>query len=224
MSTRQTLLVVAAGAFLSPLAYASPARVAVQVRIYNSAAVPVEMRHQALTLATRLLAAGQIGVHWVDCGIGHACGAPPSTGELVVRLVRSARPGPAAAPLVLGEASIDSTARAGVLASVYVDRVERMAGMAETNAASLLGRAIAHEIGHLLLASNAHSAHGLMRARWSSRDLRRDDELDWVLTEADAAAIRRRLQELPTPNAQPPSLPHGIDLGVGNRELGVSYF
>ena len=85
-------------------------------------------------------------------------------------------------------------ARAGVLATIYVDRVERMAGLSEANTASLLGRAIAHELGHLLLATNAHSSSGLMRAYWSPRDIRGNQIADWVLTRKDAEAIRTRLR------------------------------
>ncbi|HYM21720.1 MAG TPA: hypothetical protein VEU08_00865, partial [Vicinamibacterales bacterium] len=33
--------------------------------------------------------------------------------------------------------------------------------------ARILGRALAHELGHYLLASQRHSSHGLMRANWS---------------------------------------------------------
>src|SRR5579872_3250905 len=33
--------------------------------------------------------------------------------------------------------------------------------------ARILGRALAHELGHYLLASQRHSTHGLMRATWS---------------------------------------------------------
>jgi hypothetical protein len=43
--------------------------------------------------------------------------------------------------------------------------------------ARALGRALAHELGHYLLRSKAHTPHGLMRAAWTSNqtfDLRRD--------------------------------------------------
>jgi hypothetical protein len=61
---------------------------------------------------------------------------------------------------------------------------------------TVLGRAVAHEIGHYLLNSAAHASHGLMRARFQPgefTDLRRGAfELD--------AASRRRLQ----PRLEPP--------------------
>jgi hypothetical protein len=34
----------------------------------------------------------------------------------------------------------------------------------------MLGRIIAHELGHLLLGQNGHSVVGIMKARWGSRD------------------------------------------------------
>jgi hypothetical protein len=36
----------------------------------------------------------------------------------------------------------------------------------------ILGHAIAHEIGHLLLNQQVHSAHGIMRGEWSLEDFR----------------------------------------------------
>jgi hypothetical protein len=195
MFRRQVLFAAAAGLLLSPAAHASPASpVGVRVRIYNTAGVAVETRRAALAVTARTLGASRIPVDWSDCDIGDACGTPPRAGELVVRLVRARRTGTAGAPVVLGDAAIDTAAGAGVLASIYTDRVELMARLAGTDVAPLLGRAIAHEIGHLLMASNAHSARGLMRARWSPGELRRNDVLDWLLTDEDAAAIRRRLQ------------------------------
>jgi hypothetical protein len=196
MFRRQVLFVVAAGLLLSPSVHSSPSSpVSVSVRIYNAARVAVDTRRAALAVTARTLAASQIRVDWSDCEIGDVCATPPRAGELVVRLVRARRTGTAGAPVVLGEAAIDTTAGAGVLASIYVDRVELMAKLSETDVTPLLGRAIAHEVGHLLLARNAHSARGLMRARWSPIELQRNDVLDWLLTEDDAAAIRRRLQK-----------------------------
>ena len=97
-------------------------------------------------------------------------------------------------PLVLGEAFVDTRQRTGVLATVFADRVELLAGLSETDSALLLGRAIAHEVGHLLLGSNAHSLRGLMCAQWTPADIRRHARTDWELTRDDAAAIRKRLQ------------------------------
>jgi hypothetical protein len=43
--------------------------------------------------------------------------------------------------------------------------------LADTLVARALGRALAHEIGHYLLGTGQHSAHGLMRASFAPQDL-----------------------------------------------------
>jgi hypothetical protein len=209
MFTRQLVLVFAGGLLIPPVAEsASPARVQVNARLYNTADVPDIVKETALRVATGALTAGGIDVHWKNCDVAETCAMAPARGELVIRLVRSPRQsrpkanhivarGLSAArdetALVLGEALIDVRERTGVLATVFVDRVELIADLSETDAALLLGRAIAHEIGHLLLGTNAHSVGGLMRAQWTPADIRRHARADWVLTSEEAAAIRRRL-------------------------------
>lgn len=193
MSTRQLVLVVAAGLLVPTVAEsASPAPVRVSARLYNTAQVSDVVKEAALRVATGALIAGGIHVRWSNCDLAESCTTAPARGELLIRLVRS--PSQIVARLVLGEALIDTSERTGVLATVFVDRVERIAGLSETDVALLLGRAIAHELGHLLLGTNAHSASGLMRAQWTPADIRRHASADWVLTREDAAAIWRRLQ------------------------------
>ncbi|HVG53679.1 MAG TPA: hypothetical protein VM846_04595 [Vicinamibacterales bacterium] len=193
MFTRQLMLIFAGGLLLPPIAEsAPPARARVIVRLYNTARVPTRMKEAGVSAAARTLAANGVDITWADCDTPDACAQVPVPGELVVRLVRSHET-PRLAPLVLGEAFIDAGSKAGVLATIYVQRVEQMAALSNTDVARLLGRAIAHEVGHLLLASNTHTSRGLMRARWSPDELRRNDSADWLLTEKDAAAIRQRL-------------------------------
>jgi hypothetical protein len=67
-----------------------------------------------------------------------------------------------------------------------------LAAAAGIDAATLLGRAIAHELGHLLMATAAHGSHGLMRPIWSREDLRRGRGGDWMFTPQEIAAIRVR--------------------------------
>jgi hypothetical protein len=194
MFTRQLLFVLAGSLLVPPAHSASPAHIAVTARLYNAAHVPSATAEAARAIAARMLVAGGVDVAWRNCDAADACAMVPTPGELVVRLVRSPGTTPAAASLVLGEAFIDTGAGRGVLATIYADRVERMAELTETAAVVLLGRAIAHELGHLLLATSSHSQSGLMRARWTPSDIRRNQVADWTLTRKDAEAIRRRLR------------------------------
>jgi len=195
MSTRHVLLVIGICALI-PATTASAAVALlddITVRVYDSAGLAENVKHSAFGIASQTLAAASIGVRWEHCErSGRVCGLPLEAGEFVVRIVRSPAPGWARAPLPLGEAFVDIEARSGVLATIYADRVALLAAAAGIDAATLLGRAIAHEMGHLLLATNAHSAHGLMRPHWSRDDLRRGRGADWVFTREEIAAIRRR--------------------------------
>jgi hypothetical protein len=94
--------------------------------------------------------------------------------------------------------------------SVYVfyDRVEALARerIAETHAdaAQILGHAIAHEIGHLLLNVQTHSAAGIMRGVWNFWDLQNVSYGYLLFTPKQAEVmrveVRRRFrQEKPPP-------------------------
>jgi hypothetical protein len=61
----------------------------------------------------------------------------------------------------------------GTYANVFFDRVEILAENRVASPSEILGNAIVHEIGHLLLRSNRHSTAGIMRAQWNDEDLRR---------------------------------------------------
>jgi hypothetical protein len=59
----------------------------------------------------------------------------------------------------------------------------------ERFAAQLLGRAVAHELGHFLLASKRHASEGLMRASFEAIDLMSNDRARFRLTTEQEAAI-----------------------------------
>ena len=54
----------------------------------------------------------------------------------------------------------------------------------------LLGRAMAHEIAHLILGHTGHSSTGLMRARWEVADVRQERPGDWTVDERQATELR----------------------------------
>ena len=195
MSTRQFLFVIGIHAFTpAAVAFAAVALLDdITVRVYDSAGLPGNVRQSALAVAAQTLAPASVAVRWEHCQPSDTvCRNPLRAGEFVVRIVR--RPAPAASrgALPLGDAFIDSQARSGVLATIYADRVLSLAAASGIDAATLLGRAIAHEMGHLLLANNVHGTHGLMRPIWSQEDLRKGRGADWVFTKEEIASIRAR--------------------------------
>jgi hypothetical protein len=173
-----------------PVAAAGPGRIALLV--YDSVGIrPDEMRVARLTVNAILMSAS-IQAEWQDCseaggpGGDSACSEPPTDTHLVVRIV-------AATPTVpfrsLGSALVDVRQRRGILATVYADHVHARAEGGRTDPGVVLGRTIAHEIGHMLKGSTAHGRAGLMRARWSEEEMRRNLPGDWQWSSRDLAEI-----------------------------------
>lgn len=60
----------------------------------------------------------------------------------------------------------------GVICGVYVDRTFDLAESLGLQPHVVLGHAIAHEIGHLLLGHNSHARDGIMIAKWGDGEIR----------------------------------------------------
>jgi hypothetical protein len=163
----------------------------VNVRVYRSSDVTSVVLRSALNVAKGTFAAASVNVVWKVCGPAE-CNTSPTPTERLVRLVRAPQGG-SRDTRCLGDALIDAQNGTGVLATVYIDRVLDLARHLDINHSTLLGRTIAHEIAHLLLATNAHATSGLMRELWSPEELLASHADDWVLRPFEVAAIRQRL-------------------------------
>jgi hypothetical protein len=76
------------------------------------------------------------------------------------------------------------------IANILYHRVQDLAQSENVSLPHALGLAIAHEIGHLLLRSNAHSAAGLMQPRWRRKDLQQASKGLLLFTAEQAEFIR----------------------------------
>ena len=182
------------------------------VRTYDSVGLSARTLERAHDSAGVTLASIGIDPIWRPC---HAAGciSKPKPHEVEVRLVKST---PLSERGSLGFAAVDVDERAGTLATVYVDRVEALAKQSGVDAGVLLGRAVAHEIGHLILGTRDHAPFGLMRATWKSEELQRDLPLDWIFSEQHGAEMRLRL--VARTNATP--MPLVVVASVGVARLG----
>jgi hypothetical protein len=180
----------------SPTRGAVTAWTAVVVRVYDANGALAGTNRQALDHARKALEAASLDVIWRMCPASPSCDARMAPGELAIRIVRVPVPPHYTGRLPLGDALIDTRAGGGVLATVYVDRIEWLAHEAGADSRTLLGRAIAHELGHLLLATTTHGPVGLMRAYWSQAEVRRSQPRDWAFAPTELAAIRRRAEVL----------------------------
>jgi len=168
----------------------------VTVRVYDAASMAPADKARALAVAAAVLAPAELNVHFVHCAAAitePSCDEALGPDELALRLVRNSSPRiHSAAPLALGDALLDVRRRVGTLATIYVDRVHGLARESQADAVVLLGRAIAHELVHLLSGQGTHTPHGLMRAVWSAQEIADNRAGDWVLRDSETAALRGR--------------------------------
>jgi hypothetical protein len=172
-------------------------RARLQVRVYDTTAMSAADRAIALRAAAGALSAAGIDVDWLVCG-RHAttpvsCDEPVGRAELSVRIVSQTASPSAAGHLQLGYSLVDTARREGALATVFADRVQWLAVQAGAETPVVLGFAVAHEIGHLLLGTNTHAAGGLMRAIWSRLELQHGQNADWEFSAREGESMRRAL-------------------------------
>jgi hypothetical protein len=188
-SCRLALILASAVAWMSPEAPAAAldVRTAVTVRVYHSAGLSSRLERRALAEAETVLRTARVDVRWERCSgptLSPACDRPAGRSELVLQIVADKRQ-----DSIMGTAVVLRGA-GGVFATVYASQVARVAQQARSDVAVLLGRVAAHELGHLMMNTTAHSRRGLMRANWTPGEVRRNVAIDWAFTPEDLTAMR----------------------------------
>jgi hypothetical protein len=172
---------------------ASP--VTLVVRVYDGVGLATRDLNEATRVASDILRAGRVDVRWKSCPRTAAgpdrsdCRRPLASNEAVLRLIPAAT-SMTREPASLGFTLLDAGGRRAVLSTVFMDRVADVARRARVDEPQLTGRAMAHELGHLLLGTSGHAPAGLMRAFWSDDTLRSRTDTDWQLLPAEVEAIR----------------------------------
>ena len=190
-----------AAASLAPEAMARNAAIILEtitIRIYDSAGVTASDRAAALKTAGAILGRADLEATWIVCTPQRdgrpqpGCDTSPASHELVVRLTHTSSTAEDGNSRAFGYSLIDATTATGTLSTVFVDRVDWLASTGKAVRADVLGRAIAHEIGHQLLGSNDHSARGLMRETWTADELTRNRPEDWQFSREQRVALHAR--------------------------------
>jgi len=188
---------------VAPAAAATPASagrvsswpVTLVVRVYDGVGLALRDLNEATRVATDILRAGGVDVRWKSCPRTAAgpdrsdCRSPLAANEAVLRLIPASE-SMTREPAALGFTLLDAGGRRAVLSTVFMDRVADVARRARVDEPQLTGRAMAHELGHLLLGTSGHAQTGLMRAFWSDDTLRSRTATDWRLLPAEMDAIR----------------------------------
>jgi hypothetical protein len=179
----------------------------VVVRVYDTGSSTPAMRAVAIRTAAAIVEEAGVAVEWHDCteeGRRPACQNSRRIGNLLVRIMPTwvTVPGARATALAadtghddsnvqLGLAVIDRETGIGAMATLFHDQVLTVAKRTSVDSDELLGRALAHEIGHLLLGITGHSPTGLMRAVWTDAELTANRPEDWLFAPADQYRLHR---------------------------------
>jgi len=143
------------------------------VRVDNHAGISANKLRFAESEAARIYAKAGVYLEWHDCPVtahaesaDSACAAPLTPSDLRLRIVDSVK-------LRGVHASSEASGYAiGDLALVQMQYLQELPTPSEYFRDLMLGRVIAHEIGHALLGPE-HSSQGIMQARWGDEQLLR---------------------------------------------------
>jgi len=152
----------------------------IALRVYNYAHIPPALLSHAEEEATTIFRQAGVEAAWVDCPLSGAeldrfpaCQQPMGGADFALRILSAAMTERApAGGEALGFALPCPEDLTGCYADVFYQRITDWASGAEISTYQLLGHAMAHEVGHLLLGPNSHSRDGIMRPQWNPDDLR----------------------------------------------------
>jgi len=146
----------------------------ITVHVYDYAQTSPTVLPQAKRQAGRIFSEAGLNVVWLDCATGPAipdskdpCQQAMADEDVRLRILT--------APVQnFLQDTVLGFAVAPALATVYYESALALAKYDERDfeAPVILGCAIAHEIGHLLLGSNSHSVSGVMCAHWERKHIR----------------------------------------------------
>jgi hypothetical protein len=170
----------------------------VTVRVLDYADVPLTTLRGAQREAGRILGRASVKARWPECFLVDtpaACHQRPGTNEITVRILRRPKGKKIAFDHLSGGVAIRIGEDTGSgFITLYYNRTEEIAEEFRMKRALVLGHAMAHEIGHLLLPAGAHSSWGIMQWKLSEKEWQRAAKGSLIFTREQAEQIRDGFQ------------------------------
>jgi hypothetical protein len=192
------LLCLGIGALLPAVTAAqgtSETRPVLHVSVLDDTGVGTNMLRKAERQASRVFRRANIDVVWLQCpqdssqptSVGD-CSEASYPAHLHLRVVMRPR---GVKESILGMAFQSGDGK-GCYADLFQDRTLALQEESHVDAAIILGHAMAHELGHLLLGTNSHSRDGLMRAHWEPGDLAQAAKGNLLFSSEQSSRMRSR--------------------------------
>lgn len=168
----------------APLSYGGAQRLtaggsgpSITLRVYNYAQLAPSALERSETVAATVLAQAGVETHWVECPLSPAevdpypaCRSDLTASDFVIFILPVAMTNKVADHAeTLGHSRPCPENAIGCTANLFYARVIGLAS-SKFSEYQVLGHALAHEIGHLLLGANSHSLLGIMRGAWAPSD------------------------------------------------------
>jgi hypothetical protein len=170
----------------------------IAVEVHDYARVPPAILAAAAEEAARVLHKAGIEVRWT-LGLTPRVGTPAGVEAaelplLTVEIFAPRHATPVRSPSVLGFTVLPADGSQGVYAGVRYGAVERQLRETAASLPQVLGYVIAHEVGHLLLGTNAHAAWGVMSAQLSGAYFDRAAQGTLLFAPDEAAQLRKAIR------------------------------
>jgi hypothetical protein len=189
------VLGVAGGGLAAPIEEPPCARIELSIR--DTADVPADVLARAQLEMALIYRDAGIELAWPPAlSLPDATGTTPDCRFTIVILSHA---GTRRLLPRLTRYAVGMAVRGGRRAYVLYPRVEQLSGGNGVDLSHVLGIAMAHELGHLLMPGGRHSQDGLMSANWNRKDLVLAQRSQLLFTAKEGELLRRRTCELDRP-------------------------
>lgn len=182
----------------------TPEAPTVVVSVFNDAKMPEETVRGAEEVAQRVFRRAGLRVEWINCGgTGEAdkwsqfCSEASFPTHLQLRILR--RPHDLT-ERTFGVSYLGADGK-GCYSNVFAEQAETLHAASGASIESVLGLVAAHEVAHLLLGTNSHSAAGIMRGRWESVELAEAGKGELIFSREQADRMKNRIATSVAQNA-----------------------
>ena len=175
----------------------------IRLRIYNYG-ISRALLLRSESEATDILNHAGIAVGWLDCPLSAeetalypSCLNTMGSTDFTIRILTERDAQRIAIHRgALGQALECLGDHSGCSAYIFYRDVQELARSGDASESQLLGHALAHEIGHLLLGAYSHTSEGIMRASWSQQELNTIARAHLFFTDEQSNRMRAEVSAL----------------------------